>query len=502
MRHWAVWTLLSASCAVLVHLVYLTTPLRVDEAGVSLVARSAIEDPPSLLYGRLWIDRPPLLIGLFALADAAGGAVGVRMLGVLAAAGMVCSVAWTTRRLLGEKWTAPAAVMAAALGSAPALSAHITYAELIAAPLCCAAIGCALPTMHTSTVHTRSWGIAGALAAGAPLVKQSFGDAMLALIIAAALAPTARLAVMRLTILTTGAALPVGIVLAWAVTAGPGVGPLWYAVVAFRMDAARALAEASVPLSERLPQLGLGIAVAGYVVLAPLVVRGLRAAFRASWRSGLVLAVWLTAGWVGILGGGYFWTHYMIGVAPVMVILAIYGLQARCSPRLSVGARRPATSKAIIGAFLMVHACATLVGYRAVGASSQHTTMAVAGTLREQARPDDFVLVMYARANVAYYSGMQPAFPYQWSLMYRAIPDAEEDLAAMLESSRRPTWIAQWNPPGAFGMNRDGRITAAIRRGYRTITHVCDVPIMVRRDDPRSRHQIPEPACQTPNSPD
>src|SRR3954447_21047056 len=54
-----------------VHLLSLTRRLGPDEGGFAMVARYA-GTSGSYLYGPQWVDRPPGLIGLFALADRIG----------------------------------------------------------------------------------------------------------------------------------------------------------------------------------------------------------------------------------------------------------------------------------------------------------------------------------------------------------------------------------------------------------------------------------------------
>lgn len=57
-------------------------PLSPDEGGFLLVASQW--QPGGSLYGHYWVDRPPLLISIFDLADHAGGAVGLRLIGIAA----------------------------------------------------------------------------------------------------------------------------------------------------------------------------------------------------------------------------------------------------------------------------------------------------------------------------------------------------------------------------------------------------------------------------------
>ena len=58
---------------------FTTRPLSSDEGGFLLVASQW--SPGRSLYGNYWVDRPPLLIAFFGLADRLGGQVPLRILG-------------------------------------------------------------------------------------------------------------------------------------------------------------------------------------------------------------------------------------------------------------------------------------------------------------------------------------------------------------------------------------------------------------------------------------
>ena len=76
--------LAAVALTVLLRLPYLTVPFGPDEGGLSFIARQWGSGHGSL-YGAYWLDRPPLLLALFKLA-VAGGTLGVRALGAVAAA--------------------------------------------------------------------------------------------------------------------------------------------------------------------------------------------------------------------------------------------------------------------------------------------------------------------------------------------------------------------------------------------------------------------------------
>ena len=61
----------------------MTRAIRPDEAGFLLVARSWDPSADSV-FGRYFVDRPPILIAFFRLGDALGGILTIRVLGALA----------------------------------------------------------------------------------------------------------------------------------------------------------------------------------------------------------------------------------------------------------------------------------------------------------------------------------------------------------------------------------------------------------------------------------
>src|SRR4051812_413276 len=96
------WPGLIAVLAALVRLPFVSQPLSPDEGGYLLVASQW--SPGSSVYGSYFVDRPPLLIGLFGLAHELGGVIPLRLLGLAAVVLSVLLAGWlagTTGALLG-----------------------------------------------------------------------------------------------------------------------------------------------------------------------------------------------------------------------------------------------------------------------------------------------------------------------------------------------------------------------------------------------------------------
>ena len=172
-------------------------PLGRDEAGVSMVARAWHQSHP-FPYGPYFLDRPPLLVLAYRLANDAGGATGVRVLGMIAATLIVVVCTLLAARVAGRRAALPAALLAGGLSSSVLLDSVFTPAELLAVIPSAASVLLLLCGLGRD--RGAGWWLAGAgaCAALALLVKQSFGDALVAgvvgLLIAAWMLPWRRTA--------------------------------------------------------------------------------------------------------------------------------------------------------------------------------------------------------------------------------------------------------------------------------------------------------------------
>ncbi len=314
---------LSCVLAVAIRAPGFTAPLGNDEAGFALVGSAwltgATGPAGPQLYGAYWLDRPPLTPLLYGAADLAGGAVGVRLLGVLAAVLVVAGCGALAARIGGRRAGALAAVLAAALTSSPVLLADRAYGELVAA----AATVWSVMLLHRVFAHggpsdRASWrqappsawlaGASGFLACVGVLVKQSALDAVavggVVCLVLAVRSGT------RGHALAWGAGVlaPVAATCAWAVTMSTGLADLYEALVGFRVDVLAARSS-SATVVEGWAQLVQPLALSGLAMLVPLAVLGVASA---RGRSAVLLCVWSAACVVGVLGGGYNWSHYLI----------------------------------------------------------------------------------------------------------------------------------------------------------------------------------------------
>lgn len=398
------------------------------------------------------------------------------MLGTLATVALVVAIALLGRAVAGERAGLIAGLLAALLSGSVAIGAVFTPAELLAAVPSTLSVLC-LVQAHRSR-RSRLLFAAGALAVCAALVKQSFVDASVAGLAFVVVSAVRDRAVRRDWPLAyaAGAAVPLGALLAWQLIAQLPQGGFLYALVGFRLDALRALSSSNLPLHTRLVGLAVPALASGLVVAVPLAVVGLRR-LRSDHVLTVTLAAWLVAAAAGVLGGGSYWPHYLIELVPVTCVAAAVVL-ATAPARARVATLGACTAMSIVAAVGGAVYVAVRPPYR--------DELVVARYVRDHARPGDTQYVMYARANVDFYSGRPSPYPYAWSLMVRAKPGARAQLQGLLGSSRRPTWVVQWQDDDRWGLDPGDHTDRLLACGYRLAATVRAHRIYVRNDRPAS----------------
>lgn len=473
---WSVPAALLVTAAL--HLAFLSTDLGSDEGGFAMVGQHWLE-PGTYLYGPQWVDRPPVLIAVFWIADHLG-TYGVRWMATTVAVGLVAVLSAAARLAAGEnrgpsaaRWTA---WVTAALICSSLLETQQLNGELIAAFL----VGCTVAAVLAAVRAPGSglaWMAAGGVAAGAAvLVKQNFVDGLafagIYLALGAVRGAGARRVVPLAAAFAVGVLVIVGGAAAWAHQSG-GVGALIYAMYGFRVDAARVIADYSQAAPERRAADLLAFALAsGLFTLAAVVVASQVQRFRHLQPLPWALLGTFLVEIVGIVGGGNYWSHYLIAVIP-MVALAV-GLSARRDQPLWLTVRAA-------GLLALV---ATLVAtpLAAVRAQQHRSEPAqVAAWLHRSSRPGDSVTVPFTHANVIGMSGLAPRYPYSWSLPLRTLDPRLDLLVDTLRSSRAPTWVVRWDPPHLWNLDPQNRVEQALQAGYRRVGTVCGREVWLRR---------------------
>ncbi|CUR55001.1 membrane hypothetical protein [metagenome] len=259
----------------------LSAPLTSDEGGFLLVAAQWHAGGTSL-YGDYWVDRPPVLILIFALAHLCGGAVALRVLGCLCAVASILLSQAVGTRLTGNRAAGlAAALVTTALLATPLFDSFQVDGELVALPWVYAGLLAACSAYSRASVRASNrtmfrWAAAGALGAVAALIKQNVVDVV---VFVALLLTCARLVGERSTrsVLTSAAAFTGGAAvvalatLALASTRDTTPPGLWDALVTFRAEAGRVIADSASPATHaRFVGLALALASSGGAALGLL----------------------------------------------------------------------------------------------------------------------------------------------------------------------------------------------------------------------------------------
>jgi hypothetical protein len=471
---------LACLATVVVHLMSLSPRLGLDEGGLSTVARFWTSGG-KYLYGPQWVDRPPGLIAVFAVADRLGP-FGARLVATALAAVLVASVASSARSVGGVRAARWAAWVGFALACSVLLRAQQLNGELVAATAVAVSVALILrafaPTARSAVVPAI---FAGVAASSAVLIKQNFVDAIvfIGVLIAVALGTSRnrrRFPPRQLAVVGAGAvagmAVPVVAVVWWAVARGE-LGALGYAMYGFRADAADVMASWS--WAAPLGRLGLVLLIAGLSGLGPILIGSLWVCRgRIQRLDPVAWALVATAGTeiIGIVAGLNFWSHYLIALIPMTGIAA--GLAATSDRR---GARlvRWAVAAAV--------AVTAVVSPIAAAGSWLHDEAghATGRWIATAAHPGDSIVVPFTHADVIYTSGLRPAYPYNWSLPVRTLDPHLTMFVNRLSGTDAPTWVVQWSRPHQWGLDPHNHVPRALHAHYRRVATTCGQPVWLHR---------------------
>jgi 4-amino-4-deoxy-L-arabinose transferase-like glycosyltransferase len=394
-------------------------PVAIDESGFAVAGRAWRNG--AAMYDTVYVDRPPPAIALFALVDwlLPRGAIALHIAAAIAAAATMLAIASIARRLGGHR----VAVIAVSVFALFRLS-HTAYVELSGEVLAGAfgawAVALALR-------RDRALWYAGALAACAPLVKQSAVDAaMVCLLIAISGGGSLPARLRRMRSLVLGACIPVSLTLVHAAHLG---FQRWIGVMA--LDRLRTTSIVNEPVISRL----LPLVIWALLRLGlPLTIAALGLTRRRPSADGAqLIGVWTAISLAGMLLGGEFWQHYLL--LPVIPVALLIGVGV---DRLS------ATS----GSYGRIAVMAALVGpvVAALVAISNPTlpsgTHEAAGQLLASVLPEDEpTLVLGHGTQLLYWADRPSMTPDLWEGWIVNRPGELQRLCQILISPDAPSWI-------------------------------------------------------------
>jgi hypothetical protein len=462
-------------------------PLRPDEAGFLLVARSWRPEADSV-YGTYFVDRPPQVIALVRLTDWIGGPYALR---VLAAAGIFALVllsAATARRLASyaaglppvrtDRVAAWTAVVTAALISNTGFDAVTAKGEHLGVPLVMGSCLLGLAALERASAPLAlAAGLVAMLAVG---MKQSLVGGLVfgaVLLVAAALADRGQWRThLRLGVAAAaGAAVPVVATVAWAVLAGVELETLWYTVVGFRPDAAAVLgAQPSEALAQRAfetrllaTESGVTFLVAWFALHLPPLLRRMPVATAA-------VAAMLLVDLLALVQSGSWWKTYLVALVP-SVALATCLLLAVERVSAPVSWRRAASSvtRALVVLSVVTTTVSLFFWWHISGEDHVPTAHHAGEAIGRAARPGDTLVVYGGRADIQWASGLRSPYEHLWSLPMRTLDRDRTDLRELLTGPRAPTWFVEFTVLDAWSESGTERIGEELLERYEYVTTLC-----------------------------
>ena len=472
---------IAAGSVVLARLLGVLLPLRADEAGFLLVARSWDPQPDSL-YGQFFVDRPPLLIGVVRAVDWLGPPELLRVVGALWFGVLVLVAARVGLEIGGRRAAAWTSVVVAAMLVNPVIDVVAIKGEQLGMPFVLLSVLCTLVALRKESAWLAL--LAGLLAGLAPGFKQSLVSG---LVFAAVILVGARLAgrlstraTLRLGSLgLLGALVPTALTIAWAEAAGVRLHTLWYATFGFRTDASLVLADHGGEARTERALLLLAVALAAGIALVIVV---FLSNLREEWIADrLVTAATLAVVLVevgALVAGGSYWRDYLHALVPG-VALCVAQLSRRHP------AHRP-TRLLVVGAVasclvsLVVWSVLNLAG--AITFYEARTGEAVA----EVAAPGDTLTVFGGRADIQYAAGLPSPYQHLWSLPMRTLDPDLTELRSLVNGAAAPTWIVEWVDFEAWNQDAGARLRTDVEARYVAHGLGCDGrPVYLLRTEVR-----------------
>jgi len=461
------WTVAGAAAVgVAARLPYVGHAPSPDEAGFLLVG-GQWSGAGSSLYGNLWVDRPPLLITIFRLADHLGGLTALRLIGCVAVALVVLGSARVAGMAGGQRAARWASVAAAGLCVSPLLGGYEVNGELLAAPLTLGGMAGVILAVRSTERRTivLAAAAAGGCAVASLLVKQNLADAAVFGLVAFAL--SGQHFWLRTRGALTGAFATAAIVAGWTIWHGTSLRGVFDAMYPFRVHADQVQAAGGSQHSlTRLTSLAVAFVVSGLGLLLLGVVRDVVLHRR---RDPLWSALVVMTGFamLSVLLGGNYWHHYLVElVVPLSVAAGV------------TAARRGPAARSVI-AYVAVAGCLcwALNLTTAQGSTGRSVGQAVAAA----ARPGDTIVTLWGHANVTYASGLTSPYAQLWSLPVKTLDPQLTGLDDVLTGPAGPTWVVVWRHVPSWGLDT-ARTSTILAHDYRRTGTVCGRTIYLRAD--------------------
>ena len=480
---WVVPSVVAA--ALIARLPFLSVPAGADEAGYLQVAAQWSRGGGSL-YGHYWVDRPPLLISIYQVANAAGGLTALRLIGCFAVAATVLLVARTSDRIGGRQAARWSAVVAGAFLVTPLLGAQEVNGELLSAPFVALGILAVVEAARAPRdVRRTAWACtAGAAGVAALLVKQNivdvlvFGSVFLVVQVWVGRLPVA------VALRVAGGALLGGLgTLAltgvWTALHGTSLVGVFDAMYPFRLHAAQVLAsQGSQYAAARFGAISGSWLISGLAPLTVLLVAGVA---RARMRNAALTALLATVAYDTfsvVMGGGY-WLHYLVElVVPLALVAGLLATRRGQASRL--------VALAVCAVSLVTTAAAVLHPWPSTAAR-----IGVAIARVEQ--PGDTLTTLYGQSEVNLAAGLPSPYEHLWSLPIKTLDPRLEELDAVLRGGRSPTWLVVTHRVASWGLD-SAHTAALIASEYHPVAALNGETIYLLDTAVRATPDLPNPS--------
>lgn len=203
----------------------------------------------------------------------------------------------------------------------------------------------------------------------------------------------------------------------------------------------------------------------------------------------LLIQIWIAGCLFGISMGGDWWSHYFIQVAaPFAIWLAVSLADLR---QRQARVAHLVLASAVVAMLLVPYgvlasdsrAEATMTLFGHPGYADQE---AVAEYIQDHTLPETPIFVAFDQAALYYLADRPSPYRYLYDQELRALPEAQADLIAMVESSDRPYYIVGTRQLAPFD-DRGLSFWEAVQRHYVLETVVRGVPIY------RAKAELPSP---------
>ena len=424
------------------------------------------------------MDRPPgLMLAFRWITDLSYTPLALRLGAMLAAVAVVLGAGCCARILAGHRAGLVAAVLAAVVLAGPFIQGYQLNGELLASAVC--TWGVAIAVWWRARGAGDGWLVlAAALAAAAPLVKQSAVDALVAVFAVAIADALARRRVRPVLLAGFGAAAPLLAAGVWA--AADGWSRAWYAVAGFQgglagtQSAAGRVSAVVSSLRHVAPDL-VGLAVAA--LIATVVLARQR---RWLWP----VPVWVAAAVLAAGSSPFGHPHYWVqAVAPLSVLAASVLTTTRelgAGPRrVAIGALTLAVAVPLAAQGFVLARSPSARPAMLTGDRRQAADADVAAWLRAHDPPGATVYAFVGAAELYLLAGRESGYPYLWYAALQRVPGALPLLAQVLNDPNGPRYVVVYLSPDS--VDPGGQLATALRDHFERAVTVDGYVILQRR---------------------